>query len=417
MRSHGLFLSLYLPAFLLGTGRGFIAPVLPLIARDQFDASVGAAALIALMMPLGAMAITVPAGYAMDRFGRKAMLVGGPLLSVVIAFQLLRVDSYDVFLVYIFLDGLARQVWQMSRLAVIADTGVSDQRGRQITGMSGARRVGTLAGPLAGGLVAAVFGLRAPFVAYAAFSLAAAAVTYLTVKESAPAVLERRARRAGIEPPPDPVGPAREKWLSRRVMLFFSSYFVANVARGGTDNNGGSFFVFAAYVFGAGPLALGALSMANGIASLPMVLVGGQVMDRLGRKRVVLPAMLGIAVGLVLMATTAAAQLPLWAFVASFVVVALSQSFMGGSMQTIASDMAPPRSRGQFLGVSRLVGEGGSLGNPGSFAAITSLVGGSVGFAAAFAFTAAAALTTAMIVGLGLQETLQRESRTREPRP
>ena len=123
--------------------------------------------------------------------------------------------------------------------------------------------------------------------------------------------------------------------------------------------------------------------------------------------------MLGIAVGLVLMATTAAAQLPLWAFVGSFVVVALSQSFMGGSMQTIASDLAPPRSRGQFLGVSRLVGEGGSLGNPGSFAAITTLLGGSVGFAAAFAFTAAAALATAILVGVGLQETLQKEARPR----
>ena len=71
------FFSLLLPAFLLGTGRGFTVPVLPVIARDEFNASVAGASLLILAPLFGALVSTLPTGYIIDRFGRRGTLIGG----------------------------------------------------------------------------------------------------------------------------------------------------------------------------------------------------------------------------------------------------------------------------------------------------------------------------------------------------
>lgn len=104
-------------ALLLGIGRGFTIPVVPIIAKDEFGATVAAASLMIVAPMVGAVLATLPTGYLIDRIGRRKMLIAAPLLTSASAFLVCRATSYSELLVFMTIGGIAEQMWQMSRLA------------------------------------------------------------------------------------------------------------------------------------------------------------------------------------------------------------------------------------------------------------------------------------------------------------
>ena len=396
-------LSLMLPAMLLGLGRGFTIPVLPALALE-FDATVASAGLMVIAPMLGSLAVTLPTGYLIDRIGRRRLLVVSPALTSLSAFLVLRAASYPELLAYLSLGGIAQQMWQMSRLAAIADSTAQNRRGRQITGMASAGRTGALMGPLLGGIIGELAGVRVPFAIYGAAAALAVVPMYFFMPETSAAVLARRRGESGS-------GESGASWsslLTLRVGALFLAQYLANVGRGGSIGHGGVFLIFAAYTFGTGPAVLGAIGTGVAVMGIPIMLAGGQVMDRFGRKRQIVPAAIAVGMGLALMATVAAAELSFTVFVVAFVWINLGVSGMAGSMQTLGSDVAPPEARGRFFGMIRLVAGAGSLTNPVSFSLSTALLAGSAGFALAFGIMSGAAMLTALVVGVLVRETLQR---------
>jgi MFS family permease len=400
--------SLLLPAVLLGTGRGFTLPVLPLIARDGFGVGVAGASLLVIAPMAGGVLSTLPTGYIIDRFGRRMTLVGAPLLSSASAFMAFLAGSYWEFLLYLTIGGMAQQMWQMSRLAAIADSVRSSERGRQITGMSSAQRIGNMGGALLGGILGEFVGLRVPFLVFGVLAALAVIPSYYLIKETAPSVL---ARRSGAQ-----MAETDTSWktlLTRPVLMLFAAQFSANIARGGVQGHGGTYFIFLTFAYGVGPALLGFVLLGAGLLGIPIMIASGQIMDRFGRKRQIVPAAVTLGLGISFMSITAALSLPLGMFIAAFVWINIGIALMAGTMQTIGSDIAPEEARGKFFGVNRLIAEGGSVMNPASFGVMTATIAGAGGFAGAFAITAAAAFITAGVVGFGLRETLRKD----EPEP
>ena len=284
--------SLLVPAFLLGTGRGFIVPVLPLLAID-FGAGATGAGLLLFVPMLGGVIVSLPTGYLMDRIGRRKLLITSTLLLSASALLVLRASSFTEILFYLGINGLAQQMWQMARLTVIADSSAQNRRGRMITGMAGVNRAGTLLGPLAGGAIALV-DLRLPFLLFGIFALLATVPSYLFVRETAPALL---ARRRG-EAPSKETDISWARLITRPVVVLFTAQFMANVGRGGVQGQGGIYVAYAAFAYGLDSLALGGISSAMGIVGIPVTLMAGQIMDRFGRKRTIVPASALLAVGL-----------------------------------------------------------------------------------------------------------------------
>ena len=151
--------------------------------------------------------------------------------------------------------------------------------------------------------------------------------------------------------------------------------------------------------------------------SIPIMVFSGQIMDRYGRKRQIVPAATMLGIGISLMAITAALSWPLPAFIVAFIWINIGVSMMAGTMQTIGADIAPAEARGKFFGVNRLIAEGGSLTNPASFGVITAFVSGAPGFAAAFGVMAISAYAAATLVGFGLRETLHKDAPEPEEPP
>ena len=390
-----LFLSLHLPAVALGLGQGITTPILPVFAQT-FGVSVGVASLLFVAQMFGGLTAGLPVGWAIDRYGRRRMLLAGPIVTATAVFLTATVPVFWLFLVYRFIAGWGQQMWMLSRLTTIADQGGSS-RGRQITSMPGIQRIGMLAGPLIGGVAAELWGLRVPFLLHGIVVLLAVIPSFLVVKESAP-------------PPPrsDATDTAGDDFSWRTLLkppipVLFTAQFFATITRGGAIG-GGTIFLFGVYAYGIGALDLAVLSSVMALAGIPLTLASGYVMDRYGRKVTIVPGLVLSGMAMLFLAATAAFGWGYWAFVTGFVWMQLLNAMMSGSMQTIGTDFAPPNARGRFFGIGRMVSQGGFMANPLSFSALTAVSG----FTAAFAFFGGTGFIAAMILAFLIKESLLR---------
>lgn len=390
--------SLYLPSFLLQLGTGMVAPVIPVFAKG-FDVTFGEASLVFVMAQVGALVATFPAGYLMDTVGRRPVLLAGPLLTALASFMTPFSGSFAELLFWRFLGGAAAQIWQQARLVMIADSASSGTRARQITWMNGTARGGQLLGPAFGGVLAASFAVSVPFVLHAAVTLLATLPSVMLVKETAPS------QRSGSgEGAAKATAAGGEGWgaiiavmLTFQMLVFLMVQFSANLARGG--NEFGALNLYAVYAYGIGTQELGLLNSAAALAGMPVPFITGWLMDKYGRRSVIVPGFSFYGSSVILMAMTAFGGLSFEVFAVSYLLVQFSQGTIGGTMQVLGTDMAPGFARGRFFAIWRLIAQLASTITPGIFA----LLAERVHYGVAFLYLAACALFVAAMVGTVLR--------------
>src|SRR5579862_2096438 len=244
------FLSTYLPALVLSLGTGIALPAIPVLARS-FNVSFGLASGVITAFLLGGLVGSLPTGWLIDRFGRRRIMLAGPLLTSAMAVMVLTAHTFPELLIYRFLDGWAAQMWLMGRLTGIAARGRANQRGRQVTWMYGMDNLGRLSGPLLGGFIAATWGLRAPFGAYALLALLALIPGYKFIKES-PTRAEQTAGMAVDAP----AMTMRQLVMPR--LAFFGVAFFSAMARGPIF--GDMLHLYAAFTYNLDPRQIGILA-------------------------------------------------------------------------------------------------------------------------------------------------------------
>lgn len=396
-----LILSLYLPATLMSLGQSMVGPVIPGLAKS-FEVSVATASLAFVAVSAGMLAATFPAGYLMDRIGRRPVLLAGPIITAVASFMTPFSQTFLQLLVWRFLIGVAMQLWQQGRLAIIADTARHRHRARQLQWMMGVSRAGHLFGPAAGGFLAAGFGTAVPFLIHAALTVVAIIPSFKLIKETAP---DRIAREDGEEAASIGWRPVIAYILTFQMIVFLIIQICATLARGGFDH--GSLNLYAVYAYGLGPEMLGLLATIALIFGVPTPFITGYVMDRFGRRAVIVPGFLAFAASLVLMSLTSFLDMPFWFFLAAFVLVEATQGTTGGTMQVLGTDLSPRFGRGKFFAIWRTLAQLGATVTPGVFAFIAERVSYGVGFL----YLAACAIIVAVGVGVVLGDTLARHDR------
>ncbi len=357
-RASHLFLSLHLPAIALGFGMGVTIPVLPLFAKS-FDVSAGAASLVFFANMAGGLVASLPVGYLLDRFGRRKILLAGPIITGLSALLMATSGSFAELLFWRFVAGWGQQMWTISRLTVITDSGSTGSRGRVITSMFGIQQVGTLAGPLVGGISATTFGLQSAFIIQGVVSIAAVIPSFFVYHESAPRPGARTSRSTSATTDDF----SWRSLLSRPILVLFTAQFFGMTARGGAIG-GGTVFVYAAYAYGTEPAVLGVLSSIMAAVGIPLTLAAGYLMDRFGRKSTLVPGSGMLGVVLIFLAVTSFSSLPFTGFVIGFVLLQAFNSLLNGSWQVIGADLAPAGARGRFFAAGRMVSQGGFSANP-----------------------------------------------------
>jgi MFS family permease len=388
--------SLYLPSFLLQLGTGMVAPVIPVFAKS-FDVTFGEASLVFVIAQVGALAATFPAGYLMDKVGRRPVLLAGPLLTALASLMTPFSGSFAELLFWRFLGGAAAQIWQQARLVMIADSASQTTRARQITWMNGTARGGQLLGPAFGGVLAATFAVSVPFIVHAAVTLLATLPSVLLIRETAPGRQSGGGRGGEAPAGGDGWGAIIAVLLTFQMVVFLMVQFSANLARGG--NEFGALNLYAVYAYGMGTQELGLLNSAAALAGLPVPFITGWLMDKYGRRSVIVPGFSFYGSSVVLMGLTAFGGLSVEVFMVSYLLVQFSQGTIGGTMQVLGTDMAPGFARGRFFAIWRLIAQLASTITPGIFA----LLAERVHYGIAFFYLGACAFFVATMVATVLR--------------
>lgn len=398
MLSRQLVLSLYLPATVLALGQSMIAPVLPNLTRS-YGVGLSEASLVFVAFGAGAVVATFPAGYLMDKVGRRPVLLAGPVLEAVGQFMTPFAHSYPELLFWRFVVGAAGQLWQQGRLIVISDTAPVNQRARQMQWMTGMMRAGQLLGPSMGGFLAEYLGYWLPFVIHAAMTLLVVLPSFSLIKESAPG---RGAQKQDTSASGEGWRPVLAYLLTFQVLVFLVIQVSAQLSRGGQDQ--GSLVLYAVYAYGMRPGELGLLNTIAIAFGIPVPFITGYLMDRFGRRAVIGPGFASYGISLVIMSCTAFFPLPMTFFLASYVLVQATAGTTGGTMQVLGTDLAPTSNKGRFFAIWRMLAQAGSLGAPAAFAYIAE----NVSYGAGFVYLAACASVVVIGVTRVLGNTMAR---------
>ncbi len=400
-RIRSLLWRVYIPTFLYAVGQGAVLPIIPLFAKD-LGAGVGLASAVFALRGVGTMFVDLPAGFGVTRFGDRTVMIAGTAGVAVFALIAGLSGSVSQLAVMVLLMGGSFSLWNVSRLAYVTDQLPIARRGRALALVGGTNRIGNFVGPILGGVLALTFGLEAAFYTQAALGLAAAVLLFVVVPRGAAAttfVSELSVHR-------------RIGRLLREHRAVFATagaaVFILQLLRMGRQ----LLIPLWGDEIGLNEAEIGLIfGLASGV-DMFMFYPIGIVMDRYGRKWAAVPCLLILGGSIALLPTTATFA----TLLAVGLLSGLGNGFGSGIVQTLGADLSPPRARGEFLGVWRLIADSGSAGGP-------FLISGMVvvaGLGAAAVATGATGLLGAAIMALLVRETLTgRASRPsgRDPPP
>ncbi len=340
---------IYLPTLFFGVALGMIKPLLPLYAAD-FGINYALIGVVVGAAALGAMLADVPAGVLLRRFSEKQVMLAGLGLVMLGALMLYLAPGVWLAFIFLFMFGMGRAFFNVSRHMFLAEAFALEQRGRAIAVFGGMMRMGFAFGPIIGGFIAARLGLRAPFLLVSVIALIGIILIMLLLKET-----RRREQTRG-----------RHEGLALVETLRDNTPLLAKAGSGmlfGQAIRAGRSVIvplYAANVLGLGPEAIGVIVSVSWTLDMLMFLPAGWIMDKRGRKHAIVPSFLLMATGIALIPLTQGFE----SLLLATSLIGLGNGISSGSMMTIGSDLAPVRTRGEFLGVWRLIGDSGATAAP-----------------------------------------------------
>jgi MFS family permease len=357
-RLRSLGLSVYLPTFLFAVGQGAVIPIIPLHATN-LGATIAVAGLIVALRGIGTMVFDVPAGIMVGRFGERTSMLIGTLALAGVAFGAGLSQSVWQFALLIFVMGWSWSIWLLARLTYVSDQAPLEQRGRALSLLGGSNRIGNFVGPFIGGFAGVTFGLQSAFYVQAALALVAAGLMV---------VLARGEERGGDVY--DSSVYQRLAGVVRENRRVFMTAGLAAVALQVLRNSRQVVLPLWGASIGLDAAAIGVLFGLSSAIDMTLFYPAGIVMDRFGRKWAGVPCLTILAVGMML--------IPLTDSFTSLLLVGLLIGFGNGLgsgiVMTLGADFSPPSTRGEFLGVWRLIGDTGTAGGPLVVGLLTGLV-------------------------------------------
>lgn len=266
-------------------GFGAVIPVLPLYAQS-FDVSQTAIGATVAIYGLARMVSAIPSGRLADLLGRRWALAVGGIVSAGGNLWCALASSYTELVAARFAAGAGAGIVLTAGVIVLADISTPANRGRTMAIYQGVFLFAVGIGPLPGGYLAERFGLEVPFMVYAAASALAAIVGWFGVAET-------RAMRGGA------VGgfEQREIPLRRQLRVLMDSTpfkLVSTISLMGAVARTGALFSIIPLI-GSDRLLLSASQIGFGLAlgsilGLLVTYPAGMLVDRYGRKPIIVPA-------------------------------------------------------------------------------------------------------------------------------
>lgn len=386
-----LVLSLYIPSILVTLGSGILVPTLPLYAAG-FEISYGLIGLILAGEALGTLFADVPTGMIQQKLGNKQVMVMGFIVSIISVLLLFVAQSIWVVFLLRLLGGVGKAMYGVSMHIYIANNVDVFQRGKAIAMYGGTNRLGGFIGPALGGAVAASLGIRAPFIAVAITGLIGLLFIMLYTKDT------KRKNSASAH-------------HELKIIQVMKSHYKI-LASAGTAQIFGQMIragrvvvipLFAADVLGLSVDQIGFIVSLSVLVDFSMFFFAGWLMDKYGRKFAIVPCFAIQGIGMALVPFTMGFS----GLALATVIIGFGNGLGSGTMMTLGADLSPDESRGEFLGVWRLIGDVGFTGGPLLVGAVADLFI----LSSAIWVVAGSGLTAAAIFLFFVPETLNRKTK------
>lgn len=325
--------------FLMGLGRGMVAPFLVLYLVQQQHLALSVVGLgIAAEFVVRAFVGPVAGGIS-DRFGRKPVMLAGLLGTSILLPSYLLVRNAPTFLVISVLNGMiaAHSLYGPASSALVTDVMPPHKRGAIFGLIHASRNLGWTFG-IAAGAAMITRGFAPIFVAGGLLPFLFLFVVLFLVKE------EPRAKRARFEPLAD--------WSALWASGAFVSYLVLSIAfflAWGTINSVFPLWIVDGLHLGEQAIAIIAINSALVfLFQLPF----GRLADRLRRAMLLSLAALALALTYAIWAWAPALAIPVLVTVGVGVVAfTVAEMLFSPILSAYAADLAPPGAAGTALGV------------------------------------------------------------------
>ena len=348
----------------IALGYGVVAPVLPAYARN-FGVTIGAATFVITAFAAMRLIFAPPSGLLVQKLGERRVYLTGLVIVALSTLACAFAQSYWQLLLFRSLGGAGSTRFTVSSLALRIRWSPFDARGRVAGLFSSAFMIGGVAGPVLGSLTAGL-GLSVPFVIYGAALAVAAAVVFVSLRNSTLAapeeitgptvsvrtVLRNRAYQAAL------LSNLASGWAALGLRVALVPLFVVDVLHRSAGMAG---------------LVLAVFAVGNVCAVIP----SGRLSDRIGRRKLLIVGLAVSSVSTVLLGWTT--SLPVFLVIA-FVTGAASGMFISPQQAAVADIIGNQARGGTAVATFQMMSDLGTI--VGSLAA--GQIAQHVSFTAAF---------------------------------
>ena len=338
--------------FLVMMGLSLISPILPLYAIS-FGASVFMVSMLVAAFAVSRMLLDLPAGLLGSRYHPKSLMLFGLALisssSIICAFA----PNYWVLLAGRIIEGAGSGFYTTMSTTLLVMSVPQESRGRYMSIFTAMLLLGGITGPGVGGLIASVWGLRAPFLFYALVTAVGFLLVGLLVeRDQTPTVKERITLKD-----------VREIAAIPSVLLVNLATFSLFFTRAGVTSTVVPLFAY--NNLGMTEEVLGGILTFTALSTFLTMTPSGTYTDRHGRK----PSMMACLVltGVVTMLIPLATEQ--FGFTGLMTAYGLTLG-LSGPMAAWMSDLVPREKLSAAMGLFRTVNDAGFVAGPAVLGAV-----------------------------------------------
>ena len=342
--------------FLFTIGQGATNPILPLLVQNLGHTAAVAGFAVGIF-GAGRFITNLPSGILAQKIGRKPILIIGPLIASIGYFITGYIDSIQLILLSRLITGFGGGMHFVGASIYLRDISSLNNRGRIMSLQSISILIGQTIGPIIGGYIGELYGFTSPFI-FASISLVIAiALIITTVIE--PSKINQNLNQTNDSKTKKKPGIFQLLYLFIKSgllpvgLMTMSQFF---------HRSGGRFTIAPLLIQNKGFTVsnIGGFFSVTSLAQLTAVSLSGYIVDKLGRKILLIPGTGIILIGLFLFDNSN--SYPMILVVA--ILLGIGEGSLSSSTVTLFADNAPKGYEGVTMGLYRTFGDFGFMIGP-----------------------------------------------------